>query len=364
MPTNSDNYYIAFVIGRFHPFHNGHKALIDHALSIAEKVVVLIGSPNRARCAWNFPFTYDERKHMISETYRWEVTNNRLVIDSIPDDDYNNDAWLGHARATMDNYMDVGVDMSDICIVGHKKDSSSEYLSMFPGIQLVEIPMHGTFSATDIRKNLFQRAPVLPHDIAPDATVNFLKDFILTQTFTDLLTEYEDIYAARSAWDGCPYNNPQFVTSDAVVTQSGHILLIRRNENPGRGLLALPGGHVLPSFGDAFDNCIKELWEEARPCDGFSGEGREMPKGALRRYFTGKERRFDKPGRDPRGNYYLTNAFRFRFPDGKLWEVTGGLPIDGEKNDSASAGWYPIGSLRPEEFFADHYFIIQSMLDD
>ncbi len=362
MPTNSDHYSIAFVIGRFHPFHNGHKALFDHALSIADRVVALIGSPNRARCAWNFPFTFDERAHMISETYRWEVTNDRLIIDSIPDDDYNNDAWVGHARATMEKYMDSDMLMSDICIVGHKKDSSSEYLSMFPGIQLVEIPMYGTFSATDIRKNLFQRAPILPHDIAPDATVNFLKDFILTRTFTNLLTEYEDISSIRGRWDGSPYT-PHFVTADAVVTQSGHILLVRRGTNPGKGLLALPGGHIVPEVGDAFDNCIKELWEEARPNDGLFGEKREMPKGALRRYYTGTERRFDKPGRDPRG-YYLTNAFRFRFPDGKLWEVTGGLPINGEANDSVSAGWYPIGSLRPEEFFADHYFIIQSMLDD
>jgi len=37
---------------------------------------------------------------------------------------------------------------------------------------------------------------------------------------------------------------PFFVTVDAVVYQSGHLLVIRRGHNPGRGKIALPGGFV------------------------------------------------------------------------------------------------------------------------
>ena len=38
---------VAFCVGRFQPFHNGHKHLIDFGLRYAEKVVVLVGSSNK-----------------------------------------------------------------------------------------------------------------------------------------------------------------------------------------------------------------------------------------------------------------------------------------------------------------------------
>ncbi|MCR2346213.1 NUDIX domain-containing protein, partial [Salmonella enterica] len=38
--------------------------------------------------------------------------------------------------------------------------------------------------------------------------------------------------------------DPTFVTSDACIIQSGHVLVIRRGALPGKGLIALPGGFV------------------------------------------------------------------------------------------------------------------------
>jgi len=35
-----------------------------------------------------------------------------------------------------------------------------------------------------------------------------------------------------------------FMTADSVVVQSGHMLLVKRGEYPGKGLWALPGSHV------------------------------------------------------------------------------------------------------------------------
>ena len=34
----------AVFIGRFEPFHNAHRSVIDKALTLADKVIVLIGS--------------------------------------------------------------------------------------------------------------------------------------------------------------------------------------------------------------------------------------------------------------------------------------------------------------------------------
>ena len=78
--------YLVF-IGRFQPFHLGHKNIIDVALIDAENVIVLVGSSNVARCHRN-PFTFDERKGMILESYPLidpENTRDRIIIRPIED---------------------------------------------------------------------------------------------------------------------------------------------------------------------------------------------------------------------------------------------------------------------------------------
>lgn len=363
-------YDFIIYIGRFEPFHLGHKYVIEKALSRARHVITLTGSANLPSTVKN-PWTFHDRYRMISASFPSEVSNERLIIEPLDDILYDDERWLAEVQKTLTNiiqhvgntYADDDHDISQysVAIIGHKKDDSSYYLDLFPSWDFIEVPIWGMVSATDVRDNYLQRAPIIPDHLCDAPTVNFLKEYMLTNQFRYLVNERESIQKNYiDKWKNAPYP-PHFVTADAVVTQSGHILLVTRKLAPGAGLLALPGGHVNPNYGDAFDNCITELWQEARPSDGHSGKGKAMPKGALRRYYTGYERRFDKPGRDPRG-YYCTHAFRFKFPDGKLWDVTGGLAIEGEENDVEHAAWYPISSLDPRKMFSDHYFIIQKML--
>ncbi|MEK7358233.1 MAG: adenylyltransferase/cytidyltransferase family protein, partial [Bdellovibrionota bacterium] len=59
----------AVVIGRFQPFHAGHQELIESALTLAEKVVIVVGSAGAARNLRN-PFTADERIEMMKLNVR------------------------------------------------------------------------------------------------------------------------------------------------------------------------------------------------------------------------------------------------------------------------------------------------------
>ena len=65
----SKKYELSFVLGRFQVFHNGHKSIIEEALKISEKAVILVGSSSESRTKKN-PFTFEERKRVIEECFQ------------------------------------------------------------------------------------------------------------------------------------------------------------------------------------------------------------------------------------------------------------------------------------------------------
>lgn len=346
---------VAFLIGRFQPFHNGHKHLIDFGLEHAKTVVVLVGGSNKARSFKN-PWTFEERKAMIEDTYIQDYSDNlistpfRVVVEPLPDVPGNDDIWLGNVYAAVNKHLPKD---GTLGIVGFKKDSSSYYLDLFPeATQLLLEEGFSTLNATEVRDAYFQKAPHFPTHLVPDPVLNYLVDFYKTPHFRYVLEEKEWMDDYKASWASAPFP-PTFVTCDAVCTQMGHILLVTRGGHPGKGLLALPGGFVEAAKGDSFENVLYELWEEA----GIQDERGRFPRGKLRGFYTGHEKRFDDPSRSIRG-YTLTTAFRFKFPDGKsLFSVKGG-------DDAIDAKWYPISFVKehPELLFEDHFHIIQEML--
>jgi nicotinamide-nucleotide adenylyltransferase len=88
----------ALVVGRFQPFHNGHKALIRKAVEDCVDVTVGIGSSNAKQSLRN-PFTFEERRQLVEAAMGTAV---RVV--ALPD---INDPprWANHVMAitgTMD----------------------------------------------------------------------------------------------------------------------------------------------------------------------------------------------------------------------------------------------------------------------
>ena len=119
--------------------------------------------------------------------------------------------------------------------------------------------------ATEVRNGLFESIGASNSDIyelIPETTTKFLRKFINTQEYTDLLHEYEFIKKYRKAWEAAPYA-PTFLTVDSVVVQSGHVLVVERAAQPGKGLWALPGGFVEQDE-KLVDAAVRELCEETR----------------------------------------------------------------------------------------------------
>lgn len=333
-------------IGRFQPFHIGHEQVIRTALTLAENVIVLIGSANKPRTIKN-PWTYVERVGMIADGMDLPRADaGRVTYAPLPDASYNDQKWAANVQAAVDDIVQAQRNIKgtlNIGIIGHAKDSSSYYLKLFPQWELVEHEMNEIISATDLRELMFEgKNARFLQGLMPPTTFRYMRDWRDTPEFKLLLEEYIHIQKYKEAWKAAPYA-PTFVTTDAVVVQSGHVLLIQRRAAPGKGLFALPGGFLNQ---DEFlvDGMMRELREETKL---------KVPSPVLKGSIV-NTRVFDKPDRSLRGRT-ITHAFLIQLPPGDLPPVKGG-------DDAAKAMWVPISDIKEELMFEDHYAIIQHML--
>lgn len=350
-------YDFGVFIGRFQPLHHGHEQLIRDALSQVKRLIVLIGSANVARDPRN-PFTYDERAAMFRKSFAYELAEGHLIIEPLHDHFYSDTAWCAEVQQRVkrivlalgnpSGFQAMGYADFKVCLAGYGKDATSYYLKLFPEWDSVNIESgNGTFSATDVRDRFFRRIPDVPAQVLSPGIADWLKQFSRTEEFKTLLAEREYLDAYPAEWGRGP-----FVTADAVVVQSGHILLVERGQLPGKGLLALPGGFVQPDE-RVRDAAIRELREET----GISDSKGSIPPAMLASFIDdGRTRLFDAPHRSLRGRI-ISHAFLFRLPERRtLFKVKGG-------DDAAQAHWHRIGELEPAMLFEDHWAIIQQMAD-
>lgn len=344
-------------IGRFQPLHSGHEAVIRSALERVSTLIVLVGSARTARDPRN-PFTYAERVEVFEHVFRHEMTTGRLVLRPVADHLYSDPAWCAEVQRCVDEtILDLqngggiglhGLRDVRVALTGYGKDRSSYYLKLFPEWDNIQLDsQYGTFSSTDIRRQFFQRIPVVPKTVVSDEVAAWLDAFKMSETFRGLLEEAEYLASYPTEWGRGP-----FVTADAVVIQSGHILLVERGRLPGKGLLAIPGGFLDPNE-TVRNAAVRELREETRIRD----EKGEIPPAMLASFIDDRKTRvFDHPERSLRARI-ITHAHLFRLPDRRqLFEVTG-------SDDARAANWYRLGDLKPELFFEDHWSIINLMVD-
>lgn len=344
--TMNKKYDLVVFIGRFQIVHNAHMQIIKNASQMANKVLVIVGSADKPRTYKN-PFSFDERKAMLQQASE-EFGVNNMVVGKVNDHTYNDMAWAAQVQRVVTKHAETP--WSDypkrIALIGHKKDDSSFYLNFFPQWNFIDQDLAEPLDATQVRDLYFNRKMNMNYirGVVPNSVVNFLVDFKTesNQEYEQVIREKEFIEKYKKQYEHLPYA-PTFVTTDAVVVQSGHVLMIRRRSEPGKGLWAFPGGFLNAKTDRSLvDAMIRELREET---------GLKIPEKVLKGSIT-NQRTFDAIDRSARGRT-ITTAFKVELDD------TSELPKVKGMDDAEKAKWIPISEVKRNECFEDHFDILE-----
>jgi bifunctional NMN adenylyltransferase/nudix hydrolase len=186
-----DKFHLAVYIGRFQPFHRAHLETIEQGLKIADRILICIGSRNKARRTERNPWNSDERKNMIVRALQKSgAVMHRVHIVSLFDLPGDDEAWFEQVQERIDEVLEKHVhdpfdrDGPDpkVTLIGHVKDASSFYLQSFP--RLVYSPATVSeelvnLNATDIRAAIREKNPSW-ENLVPDGTRQFLQDWLRT----------------------------------------------------------------------------------------------------------------------------------------------------------------------------------------
>jgi len=337
----SKKYDTLVFILRGQPFHNAHLEIIKRATALTDQIVVIVGSSKQPRTYKN-PFTFEERRAMIKSATAGLALS--VYVEPNTDTIYNDQAWAVRVQGIVSKYRVSGG--AGVGIIGHRKDMSSSYLDMFPQWTLEEVEEIEPLSAVNIRDLYFKWTfnSNFIKNVVPETTYDFLMEFRKTEEFAQVVREREFITEHNKQYAGLKYP-PIFVTVDAVVICSGHVLMIKRRAEPGRGLWAMPGGYVNANTDKSVEDAmLRELREETMI---------KVPAPVLRGSII-RSKVFDAIDRSPRGRI-ITHAFHIQLPDGELPKVKG-------NDDAEKARWVPIAEVQRERCFEDHYEILQTFL--
>lgn len=351
----SHEYDLLTYIGRLAPPHVGHIETVNTAATKARKVLVLLGSSDEPRTPKN-PFTFEERKQMLEISLDPSVRE-KVLIKPLHDYRYNDDAWKLQVQNIIDrtalSTLDDTTKTPNVGIIGHNKDDSSWYLKTFPQYASVDMPLitlpedehfDEMLSASMIRKHYLEDG-IVSHALHPRVQ-SYLDGWKLSEEYEYVKKEHAFVNEFKKSWEHAPYP-PTFNTVDAVVTQSGHLLMIQRRNNPQIGTWALPGGY-LDQNETLQQGMIRELREETKI---------KVPAKVLAACIK-NHRTFDDPKRSERGRV-ITQAFHIDLNDTK-----DGLPKVRGADDAEKAKWIPINDFMKMRncVFEDHFHVVRALL--
>ena len=116
----------ALFVCRLQPFHNGHLHAIKKILDKYESVLIAIGSSNASRQREN-PFSFDERREMITEVLEKENILYKCKIVGVPDitDDKK---WVEEIEKYDFDVVVTGNDWTRRCLEANYETVSPDFL--------------------------------------------------------------------------------------------------------------------------------------------------------------------------------------------------------------------------------------------
>lgn len=113
-------YDTGLIVGRFQTFHKGHQSLVETALKLCDRVIVLVGSAQESGTERN-PFNVATRMNVIRECY---PDKDRVQIYALPDLTNENDITTDWGRFVLDNVDRYIYKVPEIMIYGNDEARS------------------------------------------------------------------------------------------------------------------------------------------------------------------------------------------------------------------------------------------------
>ena len=369
-------------IGRFQPFHKGHKAIVDLTVKMmkpGDTFTIIIGSADQQETERN-PLSASQRKEMLLI----ELEGYPVTISTINDSPYNYDLWiehlcakmLGFKSATHDDFLEKQEDFikgfSNICIVGMENveeyiNRITKYYTYAPtehfnlGINShifseldTQTSVHGSsiraFACSKDRDHLKNFYSVIK-DLVDEKVLAYLKTVNFPLIVYNAYTK--GINYAEST--GCKYNSC-FMTVDNIVFDKflDQALLIKRKDN---GKLAIPGGFAEP-YMNMKDNALRELEEE-------TSITAKMLKDAFVKIDESEPALIDAPYRDPRSSHKCNFVSAVYVWQSKVDALKNFIPYVKAGDDAIDTVWLSkeeCEDLPAWRFHADHKKIICKLL--
>jgi len=232
-------------MGRFQPFHLGHLGIINEMEKDGlEEVIIGIGSAqygHKISSTLNNPFTANEREEMIKGSLDLKIPCSIIKIDDIN----SPSNWVSHVEDVVEKNL---YKKFDVVYTG-KKSKNDINLFKKAGYKLKTVFFSGTsnITGTEIRKLMVSDgnwSAYVPAEVI---------DYILKINGVKRLREL----AAENLFD-----KPR-ATVDTIINYKGQgIVLIKRGEEPFKGMWALPGGHLNAGKENMARAAIREAEEE------------------------------------------------------------------------------------------------------
>lgn len=144
-----------FLVGRFQPFHRGHKNLVDKALELANgsSIIIFIGSALAANTTRN-PFSIKDRMECILASYS-DSERKRIVLLPLPD--FNTDEeWVSFIDMQLTCiFKEAGPRLSVVMDKDEDTALSNQLLRKVPMTDQYVSTCPQVINATDIRRQIF-----------------------------------------------------------------------------------------------------------------------------------------------------------------------------------------------------------------